>query len=82
MMFIVRGFAGSRHHNGVPFGTLLMETTHTSEVSAFVTIEAWQARMKRPGEVIRAELLDCRPGGMLTDLHINEATQIKWSWIK
>jgi hypothetical protein len=78
--FRTRGFAGSRHPGLVPFGALLLETTHTSEASAAIEIEAWQARMRR-GEISRIELIDCRVGGTLTNLKIDGQTRIPWSWI-
>ncbi len=77
--FIIRGFAGSKQQNGIPYGALLVETTHKGEASVYVTIEAWQARMKR-GEVSHAELIDFRPGGKLTNLRVLADTRILWSW--
>ena len=80
--FRVRGFAGGRHPNGVPAGTLLVETTHKGESSAFIEIEAWKARMRR-GEVSRVELIDLRPsdgrGRSLTNMSVYEHTDIPWS---
>ena len=77
--FRVRGFAGHRHPNGIPAGTLLVETVHRSESSAYAEIEAWKARMQR-GEASRAELIDLRSKGNLTDLNIHPWTEIQWSW--
>ena len=81
MSFRVRGFAGAHHPRGARFGTLLLETTHRTESSAAVEVEAWQSRMtKRPGEVSHAELIDCRIGGSLTEMNIRPETVIPWSW--
>ena len=74
----IRGFAGTRY--GIPFGTLLLETTHRSEASAFVEIEAWRQQMRR-GEVSRVELIDMRSGKVhnLTNLNVYAHTHIPWS---
>jgi len=79
--FRVRGFASGRHPDQIPFGTLLLETSHTTETSAYVEIEAWKERMKR-GEVSRVELVDQRVGGTLTNLDVQPHTDIPWSWRK
>jgi hypothetical protein len=76
--FRVRGYAGARHPR-VPVGTLLVETVHHGEASAYVTVTAWQQRM-RCGEVGKIELIDCRTDGKLTDLDIGPSTQVPWSW--
>lgn len=78
--FIVRGYAGFRHRVAKPY-TLLMATTHSSEASAAVEIDAWKARMRR-GEVSHCELIDQRPDGGLTNIRVDEDTVIKWSWVK
>lgn len=78
--FKVRAFAGGRHRSAPAF-TLLSETTHTTEVSAYVEIEALRERMLR-GEVARAELIDQRVGGELTCLNVYNYTPIPWSWTK
>jgi hypothetical protein len=79
VQFRVRGFAGGRHPNHIRVGTLLLETTHSSESSASAEIEAWKTRMNR-GEVSHAELIDSRIGGWLTNLNIQPYTEIPWSW--
>jgi len=76
-MFRVRGFAGSKHHNYAPFGTLLGETTHTSVSSAQVEVQVWQIRMRRQ-EVSHCELIDMRPGGAMTNLKIYAETELVW----
>lgn len=81
--FRVRGFAGGHHHGGVPFGILLVETTHVGESSASLEIEAWKSRMRdKPGDVSRAELIDLRLGGTLTNMNVRPETKIPWSWTK
>ena len=70
-LFRVAGFRGQEK---------LVETIHSSEVSAFVEIEAWKARMRR-GEVSRIELIDLRPNGELTNLTVCPETGIMWSWL-
>jgi len=77
--FRVRGFSSGRHP--MPFGTLLLETSHTTETSAYIEIEAWKERMKR-GEVSKVELIDHRVGGKLTNLDVQLHTDIPWSWRK
>lgn len=77
--FRIRGFAGCKHPNHAPPGTLLLETTHKGESSAAMEIDAWKSRMRR-GEVSKAELIDLRIGGKLTNLNIFEETEITWSW--
>jgi hypothetical protein len=77
--FKVRGFAGPSHPRGAPVGTLLLETVHKGEPSAAMEIEAWQTRMC-DGSASRAELIDMRPGGNLTNLQIYADTEIAWSW--
>lgn len=69
--FRVRGFSAR--------GIRLAETSHTTEASAAIEIEAWQSRMGR-GEVGYAELIDLRPGGRLTNLRVYQTTEIPWSW--
>jgi hypothetical protein len=69
--FTVRGFSAR--------GQKMMETSHSTEASAAIEIEAWQARMGR-GEVGHAELIDLRPGGRLTNLRVYRSTEIPWSW--
>ena len=71
-MFIIRGYAA---------GMLVLETTHTSEASAAIEVECWRDRMRR-GEVMRCELIDCRPGGTLTNLYIYEHTVVPWPWLR
>ena len=78
--FKVRGFAGSTHPHAKP-GTLLLETAHKGESSASVEIDTWQGRMKR-GDASRAELIDLRPNGTLTNLNVYADTKIPWSWKK
>lgn len=77
--FKVRGFAGPSHPRGAPVGTLLLETVHKGESSAATEVDVWQTRM-RDGSAIRAELIDMRPGGKLTNLQVYEETEIAWSW--
>ena len=73
--FIVRGFDAR--------GNLLLETTHTTETSASIEIDVWQTRMARSGDrAARAELIDCRPGGRLTNIAVYSYTKIAWSWLK
>jgi hypothetical protein len=76
--FKIRGFAGDRHPRKPP-GAFLVATAHKGEASASIEIEAWQARMRR-GEVSRAELIDMRPDGSLTNYNIGPETKIPWSW--
>lgn len=70
--FKIRGFRGQQ---------LLRETVHKNEISAYVELEAWRARMQR-GDIGHVELIDCRPGGDLTNLHVYAETEIPWSWGK
>jgi hypothetical protein len=77
--FKVRGFSGARHQS-VPPGQLLVETVHKGEASAAMEIEAWQDRMRR-GDASRAELIDMRPNGTLTNLKIYSETRVPWSWL-
>jgi hypothetical protein len=77
--FKVSGFSGAHHPTSIPFGTLLLTTTHIGESSAYAEIEAWRSRMGR-GEIDHVELIDLRPGGNLTDLHVDKHTEIPWSW--
>lgn len=79
--FKVRGFAGGRHPSGVKPGTLLLETTHKGERSAYIEVETWKERMRR-GEVSKVELIDMRPLGKLTDLYVYDYTEIPWSHLK
>lgn len=76
--FKIRGYAGPRHPS-LRLGTLLLETTHNGEASAYIEIEAWKTRM-RGGYVTHVELVDLRPGGKLTNLMIYPETEIPWSW--
>jgi len=78
--FKVRGFAGPKHPRA-ECGWLLVETVHKGESSAAIEIEVWQDRMRR-GDAGRAELIDMRPGGALTNLNIHAETEIPWSWKK
>lgn len=77
--FRIRGYAGERHARRIPHGELLLETVHANESSAYVEIEAWKARMARY-EVGRAELIDLRPMGKLTNMNVRPETDIPWSW--
>lgn len=76
--FRIRGFAGARHPKKIRPGSLLLETTHKGEASAYVEIETWRERMRR-GEVRHVELIDMRPGGILTNLLVYAETRIPWS---
>lgn len=73
--FIVRGYDAR--------GTLLLATTHESEASAAIEIDVWQTRMNKAGDpAARAELIDCRIDGKLTDTKVYAHTQIPWSWTR
>lgn len=76
--FIIRGYAGHKHP-GARRGAMVLETTHKSEASASIEIEAYRERMKR-GEIDHVELLDCRPGGALSNCDVRAHTPIAWSW--
>lgn len=78
-LFIVNVYAGGRHP--ALTGSLLTSTTHSSESSAYVEVEAWKSRML-DGSVRHADLIDCRPGGGLTTIGIRPHTVISWSWSK
>jgi hypothetical protein len=83
--FRVKGFAGGKHPRGVRLGTLLIETVHGSEASAYAELCAHAARIKR-GEESYAVLIDMRdhddrPGGKdLTNLHVTSEHDVEWSW--
>lgn len=78
--FTIRGYAGAKHST-LPVRALTLITTHGSEASAYMEIEAYRSRMKR-GEISHVELIDNRPDGNLTNLNIYDHTDIPWSWAK
>jgi hypothetical protein len=78
--FTIRGYAGAKHPSA-PSRSHILTTTHGSESSAYVEIEAYKSRMRR-GEVSHVELIDNRPDGHLTNLKVYDHTEIPWSWAK
>lgn len=55
--YTIRGYAGRNHQGGVPAGTLLLETKHTTEESRDIEISAYRTRGAR-GEISFIEVLD------------------------
>jgi hypothetical protein len=78
--FTIRGYAGTKHKT-LPARALTLITTHETESSAYVEIEAYRSRIER-GEIGYVELIDNRPDGNLTNLKIYDHTEIPWSWLK
>ncbi len=78
MDFRINAWAGSKHPT-VPYGAHVLSTWHKSEASAAIEIAVLQERM-RSGDISHAQLIDCRPGGMLTEERVNDYTIVPWSW--
>jgi hypothetical protein len=65
MQWHVRNYAGSFHPRRVPYGTLVLHTTHTSEASVRIEVEASKQRMRR-GELSKIEITDVGNGTVET----------------
>jgi hypothetical protein len=70
-------FAGARHP-GAREGERVYEVSLKGETTAALEIHVSQGRMRK-GEILRAELIDLRVGGKLTNLDVRADTQIPWA---